>query len=256
MPLIWPNRRRSFPIIKSSFKGLFFLGAILALSSTSVLFALHYTSATNAALINATQPTITAYLAWLLFKDRFQLMQKIGVLLAFIGVAIMLGKGNLRSLADMNFNTGDFIVICAMFGLAAYSINLRIIPEELTAIESLFAILIAGSIVLLPFYLIESAFFKPVPLTSKAVLSILVMTVFVVVIGMLSWNIGIQLLGPAVASVFLNLIPIFGAVLAVIFLGEQYHIYHFLCLLLVCLGMLLALGQELTASKQKLLGNT
>lgn len=250
LPLIWPNRNRSFPIFRRHFKGLLLLGSLLALSSTSVLLALHYTTATNAALINATQPTITAYLAWLIFKDRFQWMQKVGVLLAFIGVVVMLGKGDLQNLLSMNFNVGDFIAVCAMVGLAVYSINLRIIPEQLTAVESLFAILMVGSIVLLPLYLVESVIYKPVPFNSMAIFSILAMAVVVVVVGMLAWNIGIQLLGPAIASVFLNLIPIFGAILAVIFLGEQYHLYHFLCLLLVCIGMLLVLSHNLIKSDQ------
>lgn len=245
LPLVWSNRKRSFPIIRANLKGLMLLGVLLAVSSTSVLLALHYTTATNAALINATQPTITAYLAWLVFKDRFQWIQKLGVFLAFVGVVVMLAKGDVGMLLDMDFNLGDFIVVCAMFGLAAYSIKLRIVPEELTSIETLFAILMVGSAVLLPFYILESIVYKPVPISSTAIFSILTMALVVVVIGMLTWNIGIQLLGPAIAAVFLNLIPIFGAILAIMFLGEQYYLYHFLCLLLVCAGMLLVLGQKL-----------
>lgn len=250
LPLIWKRRKTSFPIMKSSFKKLFLLAVLLTASSTSVLVALHFTSATNAALINATQPTITVCLAWLFLKQSIQFKQKVGIFLAFFGVIVMLSKGDLSSFLDMSLNAGDLIVICAMFGLATYSIKLRIVPEELTSIEVLFAILILGSIALFPIYLLETILYKPVPLSLNAFSSILAMAIFVIALGMLCWNIGIQLLGPSISSVFLNLIPVFGASLAIVFLGEQYYFYHFFCLLLVGVGMLLVLSEQIMGSKK------
>ena len=174
------------------------------------------------------------------------------VFLTFVGVIMMLSKGNWQTMINMSFNLGDLIVIAAMFGLATYSINLRKIPSELTSIEILFAIIIIGCTFLLPFYLLETIFYQPVPINSVSIYSILGMAFFVVVVGMLTWNIGIQMLGPAISSVFLNLIPVFGTVLSVIFLGEIFHLYHLICLVLVCVGMLMVLSQNLKKGARQL----
>lgn len=247
---IWPNRMQSFSIIYRNLRYFFTLGFLLAFSSTAVLVALHFTTATNAAMINSTQPIITVLLLWAFVHDELRWIQKCGVLLAFLGVIVMLSKGNLQEVLAMNIGLGDLIALTAMVGLATYSILVRKMPAGLSIMETSFAIIMTGSIVLLPFYILESVFYHPVAIDAVSLYTISGMAVFVVVCGMTAWTLGIQLLGPAISSVFLNLIPVFGAVLAAIFLGEKFHSYHLLCLVLVFAGMLMVLGRNLFSPKQ------
>ena len=245
LPFIWPNRKSSFPVILKQLRYFLTAGTLLAVSSTSVLVALHVTTATNAAMINSTQPIITVILVWIFLKEQLSWVQGCGILFAFLGVLVMLSKGNWLLLTQMQFNAGDVIVVAAMFGLATYSIKVRKLPNELTTIESLFAIILTGCLVLLPFYVIETLCYRSVPVSFVSVWSILGMAFFVVVLGMLAWNKGIQLLGPAVSSVFLNLIPVFGALLSMFFLNEKFYLYHLICFLLIFTGMLMTLGKNL-----------
>ena len=108
---------------------------------------------------------------------------------------------------------------------------------------ALFVILATGSVALFPFYIFESVMFRPVPFNGTAIAAILSLAVFVSVFGMLMWNVGNQIVGPKRASIFLNLLPVFGTVMAVVFLGERLYFYHLIGVVLVCLGIFLVIGR-------------
>jgi drug/metabolite transporter (DMT)-like permease len=245
LPIIWPNRVYLISTIRSHFRVLVVVGIILTVSTTSVLIALHFTTATNAAMINSTQPIITIILAWLFLNEQLERQQKFGVLLGFMGVMVMISKGDFHKLINVDYNLGDLISLAAMIGLAVYSIKLKSLVDKFTAVELLFSILTVGTLFLLPFYIIETIYYHPVIISPASLSSIFGMAIFVMVLGILAWNIGIQLVGPSMASIFLNLIPVFGAVLSMIFLGEQFHFYHFICFVFIFAGMLMVLRRSL-----------
>ncbi len=244
LPFIWSNRKQSFPIMLAGLKPLALLGVLVAGSTAIILIALNFTTAVNVSLINATQPTITVFLSWIFLRERLTKVQLFGVAVAFAGVVVMLSKGNWQMLASLDLNFGDLIALCAMFGFASYSINIKNIPARLSTLEALFAIIIIGCVLLLPFYLLETVFYSPMPVTGTAITVVLVLALFVAVLAMTTWNIGIQILGPATAAVFINLIPVFGATLAIIFLGEEFLSYHMIGAILVCSGMLTVLAHK------------
>lgn len=251
LPFIWSNRRQSFPIMLAGLKPLALLGALVGGSTAIILIALNFTTAVNVSLINATQPTITVFLSWLFLKERLTRIQLSGVVVAFAGVVVMLSKGSWQALAGLELNLGDLIALFAMFGFASYSINIKNIPAQLSTLEALFAIIMIGCALLLPFYLLETVFYRPMPVTGTAITVVLVLALFVAVLGMVTWNIGNQMLGPATASVFINLIPVFGAILAVMFLGEEFLSYHMVGAILVCFGMLMVLAHKWRVQTQQ-----
>jgi len=132
-------------------------------------------------------------------------------------------------------------VLLAMFGFATYAINIRRIPGHYAVTDSLFVVILFGLPWLLPFYLLESAFYLPLPLSVQTAVTVLVLALLVSVVGMLMWTRGNQLIGANRAAVYVNLLPLFGAGLAVGFLGESIHAYHVVGGLLVGAGMLMAL---------------
>ena len=153
-------------------------------------------------------------------------LQIFGVAVGFAGVVAMVARGSWATLMTLSFNPADVTALFAVLGLAVYSIFLRRLPDELNPIEALFGITTAGCIVLLPIYVLETILFKPVPLTATAFNAIIVMALFGSLAGNLMWNMGNQTLGPNRASIMVNLIPVFGVLMAITFLGETLRSFH------------------------------
>ena len=159
-----------------------------------------------------------------------------------LGVVIMVSKASWSVIVGLEFNLGDLIALVAMIGFSSYSLNLKKLPGELSVAESLFAITVSGALMLLPFYILESVYYAPVPLSASTLWVVIELALLVTVFGNLMWNKGNQVVGPNRAAIFINLIPIFGALLAVTFLDEKVYGYHFAGAVLVCLGIWLVVG--------------
>jgi len=213
------------------------LSAMMVGSTTLVLVALNYTTAVNTSLINALQPTMTAFLAMIFLKERLNKIQWFGIFLGFVGVLIMVTKANWQILIKLQFNIGDLLVLLAVCGFSGYSLLLRSLPPQLNGSEKLFAIAVTGVVLLLPFYLWESTTVAPVSLTSHTLSVVLVLALLVTVAGNAMWNRGIMIIGPSKAAMFINLIPLFGAILAVSWLGEVVEPYHLAGAIMVCTGI-------------------
>ena len=244
LPLVAPRLKTLWPMYREHWRVLALLGFLIVGSTTLVLLGLNFTTATNTSLINATQPTITALLCWIFLGDRLRGVQWLGIVIAFSGISWMLVQGDWQVLLGLDFNPGDLIVLLAMFGFAAYGINIRRIPAEFHVTESLFAIILLGLIPLIPFYLAESAVYRPFQVSWESMMVVVTLALLVSVLGMLMWTRGNQLIGPNRAAIYVNLLPLFGALLAVIFLGETIRSYHIAGGLLIGSGMWLALRQE------------
>jgi len=236
-PFVLPNIRELGAAYRANIAVLVLLGCMVV-GSTSLLFiALNFTTAINVSLVNAVQPVLTVLLAVVFLKVRITKGNILGIFLALLGVVIMLSTGNWAVLTNLQFNIGDLFALSAIFGLSSYALNLRKLPPELSVVESLFGITVAGSLMLLPFYILESIFYATVPFRASTVIVVLELALLVSVFGNLMWNRGNQLIGPSRAAMFINLIPLFGATLAITFLGEEIFIYHLFGGVMICLGL-------------------
>ena len=115
-----------------------------------LFLAVNFTTAINVALVNATQPILTVLLAWIFIRDGIKIVQILGIVAAFIGVAVMVTKANLEVISSLAFNVGDFITVLATTFYASYAINIRNMPKGLGTFPALFVILLMGSVTLLP----------------------------------------------------------------------------------------------------------
>lgn len=236
-PFVLPNIRDLAAGYRANIAVLVLLGC-LVVGSTSMLFiALNFTTAINVSMVNAVQPVLTVLLAVVFLKVRITKGNILGIFSALLGVVIMLSMGDWAVLTNLQFNIGDLFALSAIFGLSSYALNLRKLPLELSVVESLFGIAVAGSLMLLPFYILESIFYATVPFRASTVIVVLELALLVSVFGNLMWNRGNQLIGPSRAAMFINLIPLFGAILAIVFLGEEIFIYHLFGGVMICMGL-------------------
>jgi drug/metabolite transporter (DMT)-like permease len=241
-PFVLPRIRELSTVYRKNLSVLALLGGLVVGSTSILLIALNFTTALNVSVINAVQPVLTVLLAVVFLKDRVTGTTVLGISSALLGVLIMVSKGDRAVLFSMQFNAGDLIALAAMFGLATYPLNLRKLPKELSVVESLFGITVAGCVMLLPFYILESTIYASVPFRVSSIVVIFELALLVSVFGNLMWNHGNQIIGPSRAAMFINLIPVFGAILAITFLGEQFLAYHLVGAVMICLGLSLVVG--------------
>lgn len=241
-PFMLPRMRRLMPFYRDHLATYLMLGCLMVGSTSLILVALNFTTAINTSLINAVQPSLTLLMAMLFINEKITRFAIFGIVSALTGVVMMLSKGSWAELSALQFNIGDIIALVAMLGFSGYALILKRLPPALSVAESLFAIALLGSLVLLPFYLLESLFFATVPVTRDTAVVVVELGLLVSLFANLMWNHGIKVIGPSKAAIFINLIPIFGAVLAVTFLDERIRFYHLAGALLICLGIGLVVG--------------
>ena len=240
--LTWRELPSKHALIIKNWRLILLLGILQVGSSGLLYLALNYTTAINATLINAAQPALTILPAWLLTGDRVTLRQSIGILAALSGIIVMVSQGKLGILVALEFNVGDIIALLAVLGWAIYATILHRLPAELGLGTTLFVIFFSGSLILLPFYIIESASFRTVPFTGSTVGIIAILGTVVSLGSIAMWNSSLRAVGPNRASIFLNLIPVFGVSLAIIFLGERLFGHHLAGAGLVGLGIVLVVS--------------
>jgi drug/metabolite transporter (DMT)-like permease len=179
---------------------------------TLILYsALDYTSSTNAALVSSLNPAVMAVFAAIFLKERIAKMQVLGIGISLIGVFIILTEGNLSRILQMEYNRGDLLMLVAIMMWTIYSIigkGLRTIsPITATAASSVIA-----TIMMAPFALyqgIDLTALSPVAWTG-----IIYITIFPSVCSFVFWNIGVKELGANKSAIFLNLIPVFTAIIS------------------------------------------
>jgi drug/metabolite transporter (DMT)-like permease len=143
-------------------------------------------------------------------------------------------------LAQFELNKGDLIVLTGMLLWAAYTVFLRMKPADLPGLALLACCAIVGLGILLPFVVAELVFFggyvEVAPATLAAMLYVGIFPSFV---GYVFWNRGVAEVGANVAGIFMHLMPVFGALLAWMFLGERIQLFHLAGIALILAGITL-----------------
>ena len=240
-PFIYPQLRVQLPLMLTHWR--LFLGLALTQSvlGQGLLFAsLHTTTAINVGLLQTLQPVIILFLVMALFSERIRLRQGIGTAVALLGVVVTIARGDPDVLLALSFVPGDILILIGTASWAVYSILVKQTPT-LSPLVLFFGITAVGGVMLLPLYLIETFVFGlTVPLNWSAAGAIGYVATINGIAALTLVNIGILHLGPARAGVFYYLIPVFGAVLAILLLGEVFQPFHALGMALVLLGVYLA----------------
>ena len=241
LPFVAGRFRAKAEIIRQHWKILFALGVLLVFAGNALLFlALQYTIAINAAVLNSTEPVIIVAVAWLLFRDPVGWPQAVGIALSLVGVLILIGRGDWTVLLALDFNRGDLIVMGAYISWAVYAVLLRRAPRELDSLTTLALILGFGSLALLPAYLVEEFAIRPTNFTWITVISVISLAVISSLLGILMWNRAVTALGPGRAGIYINLIPAYTIILAIILLGETLELFHIGGIALIATGIFMS----------------
>lgn len=215
--------------------------AIVGISSfnTLVYIGLQYTIAVNALLMQSLMPVLIVGLSYVFYREKIHSLQAIGVAVSLAGALTIIGRGNLDVLLSLSVNRGDILVFVAVAGYAGYSIGLRKRPvvHPLSFVAVTF---IVGDLLLLPLYVWESMAGRTVQLDSATFMAIAYVSIFPSIVSYLCFNRGVELVGANRAGMFIHLIPVFGSVMAIVFLGESLQWFHLAGIVLIASGIYMA----------------
>lgn len=211
----------------------------IAVYNVCVYTALRATTAVNAALFMALLPLAIVLAARLLDREPVQQSQLPGMALSLLGALTVVTRGDASALLALRLNPGDLWMLVAMPLWAVYAVLQRRRPAELSPIALVTATIFVGVLVLTPVYLLELASGAPARFSPSAALGAAYAALGPSAIGYVLWNRGASALGPARAGVYINLIPVFSALLAVSLVGEALEVYHLAGAVLVATGITL-----------------
>lgn len=240
LPLAWGHLRADWPALRARWWVVAVLGLLgVAVYNSLVYRGLHDTTAVNALLLQSSAPLLILVVAFLLFGQRPGWVEVVAILVSVAGVVVIAAEGSLHTLRQLRFNPGDGLVLLAMVAYAAYSAVLRIKPA-VHPMSLLAATMVVGDVVLIPLAWAEHAAGGRLVVTVLSVSSLVYAVIGPAFLAYLCFNRGVELLGAARAGQFTHLMPAFGIVLAVLFLGERLHAYHLVGMALIGAGLVLA----------------
>lgn len=242
-PVCFKYLRRDLKLMAQHKMSMFLIGFTgVFLFSVVIYLAAYNTTAVNTGLLNATTPVWVLLFAAVLSADKPKLGQWVGVLVAGAGTATIIAKGDLSVFARMDFVSGDVFAMISAMVWAAYSMLLKRAPKGVHPLSLVFVSALVGLCFLTPLYiwsiLIDGEpFFTHLDPAWPDMLKIFYIGAGPAFLGYLFWNKGVSVVGPANAGVFLYLMPVFASVLAIIFLGEELHMYHLGGIVLIAFGI-------------------
>jgi len=205
-----------------------------------VYLGLRSTTTVNAVLLNCTLPLFMLLCSWGLERERATTGQVAGMLISFAGVVVILVRGELADLFKLRFHAGDAWILLAMPMWGIYSVLLKRWPRELWGTGFLLALALAGTPILLVGAAVESLGGMPTHITPAAVIGVAYTGLFASVGAFICWNRGVAAVGANAAGFSLPLLPAFGSVLAIVFLGEEVRTFHLVGIATILLGVFVA----------------
>jgi len=237
-PFARPHVRRDWPVIRAHWKTMVALGALGVGTHNGLSYlGLNYTTATNGVILNSFIPVMIIMLSWLFLRERLTQLQAAGVVISLTGVLTVLCKGSLDALLEFRLNAGDLIIIASMAMWAIYTIGLRWRPPGISMPSFLLAVAVVGDLCVLPLWLGEMALGRYIVWSWTNAAALVAVATFSSVLAYILWNRGVEAVGANVAGLFVHLMPVYGVVLAWLFLGERMAAFQVAGIALILAGI-------------------
>src|SRR5262245_9433151 len=235
-----PRLREDRQAIREHLWILIGLGAFGFTFFNVVLYsALLYTTAINVSIEQAGMPMLIFLANFLLFGIRVTVAQIVGFLLSVTGIALTASHGNPVRLLELDVNFGDALMLLAVLVYGAYTVALRFKPA--IHWQSLMIVLCGSALVAsIPFVAVEFWYGATIFPDARGWAVIAYTVIFPSILAQVFYIRGVELIGANRAGLFINLVPIFGTLLSILILGEDFQIYHAIAMVLVLGGIWLA----------------
>jgi len=240
-PFTIPEIIKKKEYIIKNYKLFLILGVTsITIFNSIVYYSLNFTQVISGVLMISTIPVMIMFFSSILKIEKTNLFQIIGVIFSFVGVIIIITKANLEILKSLDFNKGDITMVVAMFSWALYSTLLKRQKYEISQISLLQVVISFGLIFLIPIYFIEYQIGFRINLEKPFILILSYVVLFPGLASFILWIKGISLIGANRSGIFLHLMPILSALMAMIIFDEKFMFYHILGACFIITGILLS----------------
>tara|TARA_B100001029_G_C15039411_1_gene442497 strand:+ start:273 stop:1172 length:900 start_codon:yes stop_codon:yes gene_type:complete len=205
-----------------------------------VYYSLNFTQVISGVLMISTIPVMIMFISSILKIEKTNIFQILGVICSFVGVILIITKANFELLVNLDFNKGDLTMVIAMLSWATYSALLKKRKHELSQLSLLEVIITFGLIFLIPVYFVEYNLGFKINLNQPFILVLIYVVLFPGLASFICWIKGISLIGPNRSGVFLHLMPILSALMAIIIFKEKFMLYHLLGAVFILTGIILS----------------
>ena len=212
----------------------------ITIFNSIVYYSLYYTQVISGILMISTIPVWIIFISSILNIEKTNIFQIIGVVLSLTGVIFIITKADLNLVKNLDFNKGDLSMVVAMFSWAIYSALLKSKKYEISQISLLEVVIICGLTFLIPIYFIEMNMGNLIILGKPFYLILGYVVIFPGLAAFFFWIKGISIIGANRAGIFLHLMPIFGAIMAMLIFDEKFMFYHILGAIFIIAGITLS----------------
>ena len=241
LPFTYLSLRKNYKIIKNEFKKLLFLGAMgCGVCGAFPFLAGKTTTVTNMGIIYTSSPIFIILLSGFFFHEKINFTKIMGLISCLIGVFVIIIKGDLDLLINLNFTIGDLWMLAAAIGWALYSIYLFHWKSKLKIFQRFTLIAFFGALSLFPFYISEELFFERTAFSNEFFMWIIFAAISPGIIAFTLYTVAQKKLGASLTGFTLYVFTIYGAIYGYFLFGEKLENYHLIGTVLVFIGVYLA----------------
>ena len=241
IPFTYREILNNLTYIKKNWLVISFMGVITISTFNSVVyFALNYTQVINAVLMLAAIPAATIVLSSLMKIEKTNIFQLLGLFLSIIGVGSIISNGDIQKIISLSFNKGDVWMLVCVITWSLYSTLLKKNKFQFSQFTLIQLMVSAGILFLIPQFFYEKSIGLEVNFNKAFFLILIYVVIFPAIAAYYCWQKGIEIIGPNRSTMFIQLMPLFSAVLAIIIFKEKFELYHFFGAVFIVSGILLS----------------
>ena len=241
IPFTYKEIFENLPYIKKNWLVISFMGVITISTFNSVVyFALNYTQVINAVLMLSAIPAATIVLSSLMKIEETNIFQLLGLVLSIIGIGSIISNGDIQKIISLDFNKGDIWMLVCVITWSLYSTLLKKNKFKFSQFTLIQLMVSVGILFLIPQFFYEKSIGLELSLDKNFILILIYVAIFPAIAAYYFWQKGIEIIGPNRASMFIQLMPLFSAVMAIIIFKEKFELYHFVGAIFILSGIYLS----------------
>ena len=241
IPFTYKEIFKNLSYIKKNWLVISFMGVITISTFNSVVyFALNYTQVINAVLMLSAIPAATIVLSSLMKIEKTNIFQISGLFLSIFGVATIISNADIQKIISLSFNKGDIWMLVCVITWSLYSTLLKKNKFKFSQFTLIQLMVSVGILFLIPQFFYEKSIGLELNLDKNFFLILTYVAIFPAIAAYYFWQKGIELIGPNRASMFIQLMPLFSAIMAIIIFKEKFEMYHFVGAFFILSGIYLS----------------
>ena len=241
IPFTYKEIFENLPYIKKNWLVISFMGVITISTFNSVVyFALNYTQVINAVLMLSAIPAATIVLSSFMKIEETNIFQLLGLVLSIIGIGSIISNGDIQKIISLDFNKGDMWMLVCVITWSLYSTLLKKNNFKFSQFTLIQLMVSVGILFLIPQFFYEKSIGLELNLDKNFFLILIYVAIFPAIAAYYFWQKGIEIIGPNRASMFIQLMPLFSAVMAIIIFKEKFELYHFVGAIFILSGIYLS----------------